>query len=132
MNWTYSCPMCEAMLNPDRTVVLVGIKQEERILIGFHPEPGNYKIYVPPGTEMEEGTRWDMLCPVCHMSLATEDIENLCVLDMRAEDKRYRVFFSLVHGEKVTFVVSGSQVAKKYGKHVEEYSPMLLSKEFYF
>ncbi len=69
MRWTYACPHCEAMLNPDETVVLIGECGPHRILIGFHPEPGNYRAFFPPEFELQEGSMWDFSCPVCDRSL---------------------------------------------------------------
>jgi hypothetical protein len=43
MSWSYSCPHCSAGLNPDETIVLVGELGDQRILVGLHPEPGNYQ-----------------------------------------------------------------------------------------
>ena len=72
MRWTYSCPKCHAMLNPDETVVLVGQCGAHRILVGFHPEPGTYRAYLPPGFRMEHGALWDFFCPVCNEKLQAE------------------------------------------------------------
>lgn len=131
MNRQYCCPKCNATLNPDQCIILVGHLEGQKILIGFHPEPGNYKIYVPPGIEMVDGLAWDLMCPVCHENLATDDIDNLCALDFHEDGEQLRLMFSRVRGEKVTFVTSFRKITRRYGEHAADYTPMLLNKEFF-
>jgi hypothetical protein len=121
MRWTYACPSCGAMLNPDETVILLGVHGGRRALIGFHPEPGNYEIHVPPGTEVEPGARWEFLCPVCQGDLVTAENENLCALDLHEAGAHRRVLFSRVAGERATFVVEDRRVAGRYGEHAPRY-----------
>jgi hypothetical protein len=109
------------MLNPDSTIILIGVQRAKRILIGFHPEPGNYQIHVPPETRIEHGARWDFCCPVCQEDLVTEENENLCALSLRDGHERRRVLFSRIAGEKATFVVADRRVEWQYGEHVEGY-----------
>jgi hypothetical protein len=133
MNWSYCCPHCQAMLNPDRTILLIGVQEDRRCLIGLHPEPGNYEVHVPPGIDLRDGLSWDLLCPVCHESLATNDIETLCALDLLEEGgDRYRVFFSRVRGERVTFIVAGRRIERSFGEEAPKYTPLLMNKEYFF
>ena len=55
----------EPMLNPDETIILLGEFEGRRMLVGFHPQPGNYQVYLPPGCDMVAGSRWQLSCPVC-------------------------------------------------------------------
>ena len=112
MRWTYSCPKCHAMLNPDETVVLIGQCGSHRILVGFHPEPGTYRAYLPPGFRMEHGALWDFFCPVCNKNLQAEFAPGLCQLDMAVQGVRHSLFFSRRAGEHATFVISAEGVAK--------------------
>lgn len=121
MSWTYSCPKCRANLNPDRTIILTASHGGRKILIGFHPEPGNYELHLPPDTEVEEGARWDFFCPVCQQDLVSADNENLCELLMLEEGTQRQVLFSRIAGEKVTFVVADRKVEATYGPDVEHY-----------
>jgi len=121
MRWTYGCPACGAMLNPDNTIILVGVHGSKRILIGFHPEPGNYQIHVPPDTHIELGTRWDFFCPVCQHDLVTDENENLCALTLLDGREHRRVVFSRIAGEKATFVITDQRLERKYGEHLERY-----------
>ena len=130
MSWTYSCPYCGAMLNPDSTIVLMAAHGDQRILIGFHPEPGNYEIYLPPDVALDEGQHWDFFCPVCHENLVDGKLSNLCELRVRAGDSEQRVFFSRIAGEQATFLMSDKKVAAKHGSHVEQYAAQLMPVRF--
>jgi len=125
MRWTYSCPHCEAMLNPDETVVLIGECGPNRLLIGFHPEPGTYRAYLPPGTQLQKGSTWDFSCPVCNRSLVTEIAPGLCALDMATQGVRHRLFFSRTAGEQATFVITAEGV-QKHGPDAEKHSLEML------
>jgi hypothetical protein len=126
MRWSYFCPHCGAGLNPDETVVLVGEHRDTRTLVGFHPQPGNYKAYLPPGIGVEPGTTWDFHCPVCQASLVTEVSERLCALDMYLGDSKHRVYFSRVAGEQATFVVSAEGLMERHGRDADRHSLDLL------
>ena len=130
MSWTYSCPWCGAMLNPDSTIVLMAARGDKRLLIGFHPEPGNYEIYLPPDATLKEGEHWDFFCPVCHENLVNGEINSLCELRMTADGKDQRVFFSRIAGEHATFLLSGRQVEAKLGPDVKTYDPQIMPVRF--
>jgi len=125
MNWTYSCPHCESMLNPDETVVLIGECGAHRILIGFHPQPGTYQAYLPPGFEIQEASIWKFSCPVCGRSLVTDATPELCALDMATQGVRHRLFFSRIAGEHATFVIS-AEGTKMFGKDANRHSLEML------
>lgn len=121
MHWTYSCPHCAATLNPDRNIVLRAEREDRRILVGFHPQPGNYEVELPPGEAMEPGTCWTFSCPVCDHDLVSELSEELCALDMSLHDERHRVYFSRIAGEKATFVVSAEGLLTDHGVHTDRH-----------
>ncbi len=125
MRWTYSCPHCEAMLNPDETVILIGEQDDTRVLVGFHPTPGNYKAYVPPGIELPVGIQWEFFCPMCLQNLVTEAVPELCALDMVSGGDRHRVYFSRIAGDKATFVISAEGIERLGADH-ERHSLELL------
>ena len=125
MHWTYSCPQCRAVLNRDETIMLHGSCGEEEIIIGFHPAPGNYRISVPPGYQIEPGSRWDFSCPSCRESLVSELSPDLCCIEMVTMNIRHKVFFSRVSGEHATFVISAEGV-EEHGEHASKHSLELL------
>lgn len=126
MRWTYSCPHCSAMLNPDETIVLVAAQGSTRVLMGFHPEPGNYTAYMPPAVALETGGIWDFACPLCHASLISDADGNLCAIDMHTKGEKNRVYFSRTAGEYATFVFSEEGTVEHHGDHADRHSLDLL------
>ena len=141
MSWTYSCPRCGAMLNPGETVVLVATQGARRLLIGFHPQPGNFEVYLPPDVTLAEGEHWDFHCPVCQENLRSGELQNLCELRMSEQGRKHRVFFSRVAGEHATFLVSepeaspaaepaGKTVAARLGEHASAYAGQMIQMKY--
>lgn len=121
MHWTYSCPHCRGMLNPEDNVVLRAEREDHRFLAGFHPQPGNYEVELPPGEEMPKGTRWEFFCPICDHSLVSELSDDLCALDVHTGGDVHRIYFSRIAGEEATFMVSAEGLLKDYGVHTDRY-----------
>jgi hypothetical protein len=111
------------MLNPDETIILVAQHGDDRILVGLHPEPGNYEVTLPPGIQLEDGTRWALECPVCHHDLAIEADSSLCALIVHAGGSRGRVLFSSIAGHQATFVVSeeSEKEPESHGRDADRY-----------
>lgn len=130
MPWTYSCPHCRAVLNPDESIVLLAETGGDRFLAGFHPQPGNYEIYLPPEVEAVAGTVWEFSCPVCRASLTTEVAEELCALDVASGAETHRVYFSRVCGEQATFVVSAEGLLQDFGLHTDRYLEHLVHQKY--
>ena len=130
MSWSYRCPKCKAMLNPDETIILIGEHPRGRTLIGLHPEPGNYQIYLPPGTPLNQGDTWSFFCPVCQKSIVTEENDNLCGIELVEGNQTRTVLFSRIAGEKATFVVAGERLENSHGEHVERYRGKLVTIRF--
>lgn len=121
MDWTYSCPHCQAVLNPDGPIILLAEHGERQLLAGFHPQPGNYEVYLPGDMTVAPGTRWAFFCPVCRQPLTTEVSEDLCALDVDTCGKTHRIFFSRVAGEQATFVITAEGLLEDYGVHTDQY-----------
>jgi hypothetical protein len=102
-------------------VVLVGIFGGAQMLIGFHPEPGNYSLFLPPGAELEHGDAWSFHCPVCHSSLVSDLDPNLCALDLEEDGAMKRVLFSRICGEHATYVVADNGTPAAHGEDREDY-----------
>jgi hypothetical protein len=126
MNWTYSCPHCHAILNPDQSIILLAEHGGLCCLVGLHPQPGNYEVYLPPDVEMPAATRWSFSCPLCRQPLTTELSEDLCALDMTSGGDPHRVYFSRVAGEQATFVVSAEGMLTDHGIHTDRYLEHLI------
>ncbi len=125
MRWCYSCPHCQGILNRQHSILLVGTHGEDRIIIGFHPAPGNYQISLPPGYEIEPGSSWTFSCPLCQQSLVSDLSPDLCSIDMVSKGVRHRVYFSRIAGEHATFVISAEGI-EKHGDHADRHSLEML------
>ena len=122
MSWEYSCPRCRASLNPARTIVLKMSRDDVTCLIGMHPQPGKYEIYLPPNVTTEDGTAWDFSCPLCSEALMTEHEPNLCELDLTVDDHKVKILFSRIAGEHATFLCPEDRPCEEYGEDAERYS----------
>ena len=133
MSWSYSCPRCGGTLSPDRSVMLCGARGDgNRVLIGFHPQPGNYEIYIPPDADIKDGDKWTFYCPVCGENLASDEDRNLCVLNLTHEGREQQVFFSRIAGEQVTFVVANRKVEEAHGTDSETYRHHMMRLKYIF
>lgn len=121
MSRVYICPKCRGLLNPNLTLILLGENRGRRMLVGFHPEPGNYEIYFPPQAVLEEGDAWEFFCPICQASLVTPENENLCAVTMLEGNISRRVMFSRIYGEQATYVMYDRQLEHRHGTHAEAY-----------
>jgi hypothetical protein len=122
MDWTFSCPHCGAVLNPAGVVTLVASRDGTRLLLGFHPEPGNYQLFLPPGAALNDGEEWGFFCPVCQVSLACSDHRKLCELIQVVGKERRRLLFSRIAGERATYVLCGEDdVVERHGDHADRY-----------
>jgi len=130
MSWTYTCPHCEAVLNPEGSIILRAEREGRKMLVGLHPQPGNYEVDLPPGEAMPAGTRWSFSCPVCDQSLVSELSVELCAIDMWLQGERHRVYFSRVAGEEATFVVSAEGMLTDHGVHADQHVETLVHRKY--
>lgn len=132
LKWKYECPKCCTLLNPAGPVTLVARVNETSFMMAFHPEPGNYDIYLPPQADYTPGLVWDFFCPVCRNPLTSEQHETLCEVIQIIAGARFRLLFSRVAGEKATYVIGEKAVAKALGDDADRYDDTVrikLSKE---
>lgn len=120
MSWSYSCPHCRATLNPREAVVLVAARGDTKVLLQFHPRPGDYKLFKPDDLELVPGEAWSFFCPVCHGNLAVEEGGEFCQLLLRAEGRSRQLLFSRVAGKHATFVLSEGAVEERHGAEADE------------
>ena len=88
----------------------------QRLLVGFHPEPGNYRLFFPPGAEVHDGQTWEFFCPACHADLRDPQNKDLCRINLEQELEEKQVLFSRVAGVKATFVVQDALVQESFGR----------------
>ena len=121
MSWEYCCPKCKSNLNPSPMLILVASQDKKRMMIGFHPKPGKYDVYLPPNVTTENGSKWDFSCPLCQEDLRTEEDPNLCELELWVENEPQRILFSRIAGEHATFIVHGGALTEKHGADAPRY-----------
>jgi len=109
MSWTYSCPKCDSVLNPDDSVMLIVSTAGTQVLVGFHPQPGNYTVYTPPGFEFERGKRYEYYCPLCRQNLIVQQKEAVSALHLKQGDAVRTVLFSNISGKCDTRVIDEPQ-----------------------
>jgi len=130
MSWSYGCPKCGARLNPRQSIILIGRRGGDDMLVGFHPEPGNYEVFLPPGVDKAKGEEWEFFCPVCRENLQSEHNEKLCAVSLFEGDHTREVLFSRVAGEQVTFVVADRRVEQQFGEHAPIYVQHLIQMKY--
>jgi hypothetical protein len=115
MDRTYSCPACKAVLNPEHAVIFSASTTGRAMLLGLHPEPGNYHLYAPEGEELAPGSLWRMRCPICGTDLQVGPAGELCLVHLTEGGQQKRVFFSPVVGRRLTFVVDAEGRVQRFG-----------------
>ena len=130
MSWEYCCPECKGMLNPGCDIIMTAKNEDIRVMIGMHPQPGKYEVYLPPNVECENGSKWEFSCPLCQHSLVHEKDKNLCELELRIEGKPMLVLFSRIAGEHATFILHEETLKERYGKDATRYDPFLEHRQF--
>ena len=123
MSWEYCCPQCKGMLNPGCAIIMTAANESARVLIGMHPQPGKYEVYLPPNVHCEDGTKWDFFCPLCRKNLATKEDDNLCELELMLEGDNLRILFSRIAGEHATFILHEDRLKEKFGDDANHYDP---------
>jgi len=116
MRRTYSCPRCQATLNPNVKVILTAVRGSGRGLVLLSPQPGNYSAIVPEDLPIQPGDLVEFRCPVCNALLTSEENENLAMLRFRfSTGLQGVVLFSRRYGEHATYFVSDDEV-RSYGE----------------
>ena len=113
---TYTCPSCKGVLNPENAVILRATDEGRQMLLGLHPEPGNYELYIPDGSELPPGSVWSLGCPVCGSDLRLGANGELCLVHMEEGGEAKEVWFSPRAGRRVTVVVSASGEVERFGE----------------
>ena len=123
---SFLCPHCTSTLNPEHAIILRASSGKQTLMVGLHPEAGNYSVFLPPGATVEQGSIWDFSCPVCHHDLKSEKEPNLCALNVRGHSLTRKVFFSRIAGEHATFVVNEGGDVQRHGVEADRYARSLI------
>jgi hypothetical protein len=115
MKRTYTCPSCKGVLNPENAVILRATDEGRQMLLGLHPEPGNYELHIPDGSELPPGSIWSLSCPVCGAALQLGANGELCMLHLDEGGETKEIWFSPRKGQRLTFVVNMSGEVERFG-----------------
>jgi hypothetical protein len=84
---------------------------ETGMLILMNPEIGNYHTIHHPSHAIEDGSKFDFFCPVCHHKLSSQLNENLVMVQVIDQnDKMFELHFSRIAGQKCTYTIMGKSV----------------------
>jgi len=123
MRRIYSCPHCDATLNPNVKIVLTAANRGHRGLILLSPTPGNYDLRQADDLDLRPGDLVDLMCPICGANLASD--VNPCLAEVGFEleggTTRGKVDFSRKVGEHATYVVTRENI-RSYGENADRYS----------
>jgi predicted RNA-binding Zn-ribbon protein involved in translation (DUF1610 family) len=113
MKNTFTCPHCEAVLNPSVKILLVIGYRKKKGMILLSPQPGNYKYICDESVEkhLADGTKVSFACPVCTEDLTSRSNSKMAELQMVVPGREpRRVEFSRIYGKQATFVFDGEDV----------------------
>jgi len=121
MKRIYTCPACEAVLNPSTKIILTAAKGKTRGLVLFSPTPGNYSAVISENLHLKSGDKVDFSCPVCQASLVSGVNPNLVEISFHLDNGiDGKVNFSRILGEHATYFTTSESV-RSYGDNAERY-----------
>ena len=121
----YSCPHCEAILNPDAKIILGVEKKGEkgkRRLILFSPRPGDYSAVLAPDLALTDGDRVEFHCPLCAGDLVSPRGEEWAEINFRTSGKSEiegEALFSTTFGRHATCFITKEE-QRWYGEDAQE------------
>lgn len=113
MKNVFTCPHCQAVLNPSVKILLVISYRKKKGMILLSPQPGNYKYICDESVEknLSEGAKVRLSCPVCTTDLTSSTNSQLAEMQMVAPGgEARRVQFSRIYGKNATFIFDGEDV----------------------
>lgn len=125
MKKNFKCPKCNSYIRVgDYIVISAKSTENETGLIFLSPEIGNYAKLTHPKFELKEGESYKLYCPVCHAKLNEEEKGNMVKVILEQDGKEYKIHFSNIIGEHVTFRVAEDKVEKigksdRYAKYFD-------------
>ncbi|MEN8008139.1 MAG: hypothetical protein ABFS42_14050 [Candidatus Krumholzibacteriota bacterium] len=122
MKNVFTCPHCQAVLNPSVKILLVISYRKKKGMILLSPQPGNYKFICDKSVErnLTPGSKIRFSCPVCTEDLTSKSNSQLAELRMTAPGRETRrVEFSRIYGKNATFVLDGEDVVS-FGEDADD------------
>lgn len=132
MKTDFICPKCNGHLLVGEKIILVVVSRKEKKsgIILLSPEVGNHARIIHPSFILETGEETNILCPICHCSLMSEDTDGKLVKIFMVDENndRYKIYFSGVYGEYCTYKISDEKV-EKFGNDAEKYYQYFMSRK---
>jgi transcription elongation factor Elf1 len=113
MKNVFTCPHCQAVLNPSVKILLVISYKKNKGMILLSPQPGNFRFICDGSIEknLSQGAKVRFSCPVCTKDLTSRSNSQMAELRMvHADREPRRVEFSRIFGKQATFVFDGEDV----------------------
>ena len=126
MSNNYFCPICRSNMNIGSSLVFSAKSPEnEKGLIFFNTELGDYTKTTHPDFELREGVEYKFYCPVCHFKLNKEENFNLVRVHMTDDSgKEVEINISNIIGEFCTYKIQEKKV-EAFGPDAKRYSQYL-------
>jgi hypothetical protein len=120
MKRTYSCPQCQAILNPGTKIILRAALEERHGLFLFSPRPGNYDVIMPDAFGLRPGDAVTFCCPVCGGDLTSRRDPGLAEISFSSGGGAHgTVAFSRVAGQHASYFITAEHV-RSYGEHASD------------
>ena len=120
MKRIYSCPHCEAILNPDAKIILRVEKKGKRGLILFSPRPGDYHAILPPDLPLKSGDKVSFGCPLCSKDLRSARGEEWAEIHFNSSGRiEGTALFSTTFGRHATCFITQEE-EHWYGEDAQE------------
>ncbi len=120
MERTYLCPHCNAHLNPNVKIVLRAQVDQQRALLLFSPQPGNYDVVVPDGFQLRKKDKVSFSCPVCSEDLTSPRDPTMAQIRFTSTNgTKGLVAFSRIFGHHSTYFITAEQV-ESFGEDADK------------
>lgn len=113
MKNVFTCPHCQAVLNPNVKILLVIGYKKKKGMILLSPQPGNFKYICDKSVEkdLSPGDKIKFSCPVCSADLTSRFNNQLAEMVMISPGREpRRAEFSRIYGKNATFIFDGEDV----------------------
>ncbi|PLX00773.1 MAG: hypothetical protein C0594_15310 [Marinilabiliales bacterium] len=122
MDNNFLCPKCSGALNISKKIIFsVKNKAGKPGIIFLSPEVGNYTAEHNPSFDFELGDQLDFSCPMCGAELTAGENNALAEVILEdSENKKSKILFSKIAGEKCTYKVTEENY-EAYGENSHKY-----------
>lgn len=132
MDPNYLCPHCRAYLRVWNNIIFTirRCDDDKKGLILLNANLGDYTVLSHPELTFKKGECVEFICPVCHMNLTAENINDKLahVVMIDEEGVEFDIYFSKIAGEHTTFKIEKNNIIAQYGEDSSSYVSYFMSK----